>query len=106
MSEIYAMLVLEAGLSPEYVLDEMQLYEVRTLLSKWNLIHRESWEQTRWQTCLIMNMLSKDKIKVTDLIQFPWDDNYDTTKKDNNSQEHMTNLIERARQFEKNFNNE
>ncbi len=36
---------------------------------------RETWEQTRWSTALLINIqLPKGKqVKATDLIRFPWD---------------------------------
>lgn len=106
MSEIYALFVLEGHLDPAYVLDHMQLYEVRTLLQNWHMIHKESWEQTRWQTCFIMNMLAKDKIKMTDLISFPWDKETQQDEPKALDDNRMNALIERAKQFEKNFNND
>jgi predicted transcriptional regulator len=45
--EIYSLLVLEGGLSPEYVLDKMQMYELEALISSLYQKNRESWEQTR-----------------------------------------------------------
>lgn len=105
MTEVYAKFVLEGGLDPEYVLDKMQIYEVRTLLKNWNTIHKESWEQTRWMTCMIMNMLSKNQIHLTDLIEFPWDEDEGIQKHKGLTDERMKSLMAMAKQFEKKMSN-
>ena len=47
IKEIYTLLVIEGGLSPDYVLDTMQMYEVEPLINNIHRKNKESWEQTR-----------------------------------------------------------
>lgn len=57
------------GLSPKYVLDEMQTYEMQPLIDRAYLRNRESWEQTRTICNYIHNAWFKGDFKMT----FPWD---------------------------------
>jgi hypothetical protein len=63
-------MVVELGLSPQYVLDEMQIYEMQPLINKAYLKSRESWEQTR----LICGYLHRAWFKGEPKMQFPWDE--------------------------------
>lgn len=67
------MLVLEGGLSPEYVLDRMAMYEIEPLVSNLLLRHKESWEQTRLLAFILAQVNSTKKLKPTDIISFTWD---------------------------------
>lgn len=63
-------MVVELGLSPQYVLDEMEVYEMQPLIDKAYLKGRESWEQTR----LICGYLHRAWFKGEPKMQFPWDE--------------------------------
>lgn len=65
---------MEAGLSPSYVLDEMQFYEIKPLITKAYLKDKESWEQTRLLGYILAQSNSKKKLKPTDILKFPWDE--------------------------------
>lgn len=67
------MLILELRLSPDYVLDKMEMYEVKTLAKYKYFTYKESWEQTRMLAYIVAACNSTKKIKITDIIQFPWD---------------------------------
>lgn len=73
ISEIYSLLVLEAGIDPGYVLDRMEFYEIDALIDHFYLSHKEGWEQARMISYVIAQSNSTKKIRPTDLIQFPWD---------------------------------
>lgn len=73
LSEIYAILVIELGYSPTYVLDKMQMYEIKTALQYSYLKYKESWEQTRMIVYSILQVNSKSKIQLEDVIKFPWE---------------------------------
>lgn len=34
---------------------------------------RTEWERTRWQTCVMVNMLSSKRVRPVDLLRLPWD---------------------------------
>lgn len=91
-------MVLEAGLDPSYVLDKMQMYEVRIILKNLYLKHKQSWEQTRINSYITAQGNSTKKLKATDIMQFPWDkesEDKDTSITDND--------IERLRNKAKNY---
>lgn len=72
--EIYAVLVAEVGLSPGYVLDKMEFYEVEALLTGLSNRYKVSWEQTRMM-CYIMAQANCTKaLEPTDILKFPWDE--------------------------------
>ena len=67
-------MVIEGGLSPSYVLDEMQMYEIQPLITNIYLKSKESWEQTRLLGYIIAQGNSTKTLKLNDIIRFPWDD--------------------------------
>ena len=44
VSELYSMLVLRYHYPPEYVLDKMQMYEIRAVLNYEYYAHKDNWE--------------------------------------------------------------
>lgn len=95
------MLVLEGGLSPEYVLDKMEQYEIAPLVSKLYLKNKESWEQTRLIGYITAQTQSTKKLKPTDIMKFPWEEVEVNTKVSNEDRER---LIEKAKNFKLNKN--
>lgn len=71
---MYAILVLELHLPPSYVLDEMDWYEVNSLLKYRYYVVKEQWEQTRLITYMTAQVNSSKHLKVTDIITFPWEE--------------------------------
>lgn len=65
------------GLPPEYVLDNMQMYEIGGFLDYRHLRHKEEWEQTRWFGTLYANYHSKSRVYPERLIKFPWDSEHE-----------------------------
>lgn len=65
---------MEGGLDPEYVLDKMQQYEIKPLVKYLHLKNKESWEQTRLLGYITAQGNSTKKLKPTDIIKFPWDE--------------------------------
>lgn len=95
--EIYSALVIEGGLDPEYVLDEMQMYELESLISNLHKKDRNSWEQARMIAYVIAQCNSTKKLKPTDIMQFTWDN--DTTGETSISNEDIKRLKEKAKQY-------
>lgn len=63
------------------------MYEVKTALQYSYLKHKESWEQTRMIVYSILQVNSKSKFQLQDVIKFPWekettDEDTKITKKD------------------------
>lgn len=59
--------------SIDYFLDEMQDYEVNTIIQYLPYLDRNSWEQNRFSIYANVQMNSKQKIKPTDILKFAWD---------------------------------
>lgn len=71
---MYATLVIELGISPKYFLEEMDIFEIQTLFKYAYLKHKEEWEQTRMLAYIQAQLKSKKKLKIDDLMTFPWDE--------------------------------
>lgn len=79
---------MELGISPAYVLDEMQSYEINTLLKCAHYKNRELWEQTRMIMYVIAQVNSRKKLLPKDVFSFPWDnENTDSNSSNVNDSE-------------------
>lgn len=77
------MLVVQYKLvSLQYFMDEMQEYEVHDMYNALKYADRGQWEMTRWLLYAIIQVNSKKKIKIEDVISFPWDSNYAPLEKE------------------------
>lgn len=61
------------GLSPSYVLDEMQFYEIESLLDSYYLRHKDSWEQARLIAYMTARVNSKGDLSPDDIMKFHWE---------------------------------
>ena len=61
------------GINPEYVLDRMEMYEVNALIKNQYRRHKDDWEQARLIAYLIAQCNSKKRMKLTDIVKFPWE---------------------------------
>lgn len=61
-------------ISPSYVLDEMQWYEINSLFKYRHYSHKDEWQQARLITYMIAQVNSKKTLKLSDIITFPWED--------------------------------
>lgn len=55
-------------------MDEMQYYEIPILMKNLENSVKMSWEQTRWQMYSSLSPYSKNRLKVTDILKFNWDE--------------------------------
>lgn len=58
----------------EYFMDEMELYEVNTIIKDLKYIDRTSRELSRYEIYAIAQSNSSKKLKMTDILQLPWDE--------------------------------
>jgi hypothetical protein len=65
--------VLRCGIDPEYVLDRMKAYEVRSLLSHYDMKTMEQWEMTRTISFFTAQSQSTKPIDIKSILPFPWD---------------------------------
>lgn len=101
IAELYSILVLQFGLSPSYVLDEMQTYEIASLMQYSYYRNKDNWEQARLIAYLIAQTHSTKKLKVEDIIKFHWEK--ETPKDTYISQEDIARLSAQAEAFEQMF---
>ncbi|MDR2138269.1 MAG: hypothetical protein LBP50_01775 [Tannerella sp.] len=73
ISALYAVIVVQCGIAPDYFLDRMQWYEVDACLEGLRLSERAGWEQTRYICYVTAQVQSRRKLKLSDVIEFEWD---------------------------------
>lgn len=71
--ELYATLVLSYGIPPKYVLNEIEFCEIDALVKYGYLKSKEEWEIGRLITYMTAQVNSKKKLKLKDIIEFPWE---------------------------------
>lgn len=76
VSELVNILVLKLGLDPEYVLDRMRMYEAKSYMEYSHYREQDSWEQARLISYVQAQTQSSKKLKVTDIMRFPWEKDY------------------------------
>lgn len=64
---------MQFGLAPAYVLDEIQTYEILSLMKYSHYRQKENWEQARLISYLIAQTHSSKKLKLEEIIKFPWE---------------------------------
>lgn len=64
---------MELGLSPKYVLDEIEIYEINSLIKHSYKRHKNQWEQARLISFLIAQTNSTKKLQLEDIIKFKWE---------------------------------
>lgn len=97
ISELYALIVLEAGITPDYFLDSMQMYEVKAVLENLQYKNKTSWEQARMISYIIAQTNSTKQLSPTDIMKFDWDE---AKEKDTSiSKDDIARLQAKANQF-------
>lgn len=103
--ELYARVVGEGGIAPDYFLDRMTLTEVRYFLEGLGRRNRESWEQTRIIAYVIAQANSTKQLKQSDILRFPWDEaKEDEKKRTSVTDEEVKRLRAKAKLIEKEMN--
>jgi len=99
------MLVFQGHMTPGYVMDEMEMYEVDCLMSHLYLASKDAWEQARLVSYIGAQTHSTKKMSVSDIVSFPWEDKterHDTSM----SNADKKRLEMKAKQLEIQMNNE
>ena len=91
------MLVLRLHYPPKYVLDEMQMYEIRSVMDYEYYANKDSWEQTRLIAYLIAQVNSKKQLKQSDIMQFYWEK--EETKRPTTNKADIERLKAKAQQY-------
>ena len=62
---------------PQYVLDEMEWYEVRAAMKYQYYAHKDEWESSRLIAYLIAQTNSRKKLSLNDIVKFYWEKDED-----------------------------
>ena len=73
-----------------YFFDEMEEYEVQSIVENLEYYERPDWERTRFQTYCNLQKSSTKRISPQDLISFPWDKEDDNTDQINGNSEPLS----------------
>ena len=103
VSELYAILVLNFGIDAEYVLDRMQIYEINALMKYSYYKHKDEWEQARLISYLIAQTNSTKKLKMENIISFPWDGGNGSDSDKQISEKEIEMLTRQAEEYAKMF---
>ena len=92
---------------PNYVLDEMQWYEISAALKYQYYAVKDGWVQARLISFLIAQSNSRKKLKMEDILEFPWEKNSNEPIEDRTmiSKEDIERLKQEAENYIKNMNN-
>lgn len=81
----------------------MKEWEVSNVLSLLDHTDRNLWETIRFNTYVLAQINSKKKLKTTDIIKLPWDNDIKEKKDTSISNEEIERLKNKAEQMIKNF---
>lgn len=100
---MYATLVLQFHLDPEWVLDRASLCEIRTLYEYNYLNHKDNWEQARFIAYCNTAKSSKKRLTQSAFFELPWEkkERKQRAKSQIMSDEQLSALQEKAKMFEK-----
>lgn len=62
------------GLSPDYVLDKIEWYEINSLMKYQYYCLKDNWEQARLIAFIIAQTNSKKRLKLQDIVPFTWEE--------------------------------
>ena len=97
-----AILTLTLKFPPDYVLDKMEMYEVRNAFKYQYYSHKNEWEQARLISYITAQVNSTKKLSITDIVTFPWEkdsDNLSIEEKNEITDADIKRLKEKAQQF-------
>lgn len=78
----------------------MELYEVKAIMEYEYYAYKDGWEQARLISYLVAQTNSTNKLKLTDILKFHWEDEVDTSI----SNEDIERLKQKAQQYEQSYN--
>lgn len=76
---MYAILVMQLHYPPQYVLDDMQMYEAQVAMKYGYYANKDLWEANRLTAYITAQVNSRKKLNVTDLVTFPWEEDIKNT---------------------------
>lgn len=88
-------------------MNEMELWEIDVLVPMIEYSVKNEWEQARFVSYItaLVNTSSKKKLKITDLMKFPWDEDKEyEEEKPKMTLEDKKKLDEKSKMFERLLN--
>jgi hypothetical protein len=96
---------LKHGLSPKYVLDEMETYEINAILKYGYYREMDGWEQARLNAYMTAQVNSKKRLKFDDICKFYWEEEEEKEKHTKTiSEEDIKRLRNKAQNYLKKIN--
>lgn len=90
---------------PNYVMDEMRMYEIGCLMPFLYLASKDSWEQARLVGYIGAQTHSTKRMSISDIMTFPWEKEYaERNTAMSNADKHR--LEQKAKQLEERLNHE
>jgi len=84
------------GVSPQYFLDEMGMWELDAILNAYNIQYRQGWEHVRSICYYITCAASTSKVKIKEIMPFPWDEEETKPKSEPMTKEDRELLMKRS----------
>lgn len=85
-------------------MDKMEEWEIQELYQLIQFSDVNDWERTRWLLYAIVQVNSKKKIKMEEILKLPWDEGYKSIKLDKEiSNEQIAKLKEKSQYILKNL---
>ena len=82
------------------------MYELQPFMENIHLANKESWEQARLGAYITAQVNSSKKLKITDIMEFPWEADYKSKKMRTGVTEISNEDVERLRNKAKRYLNE
>lgn len=95
--------MLQFGLDPGYVLDRMEIFEIKALLEYGWMRHKDMWECSRLEAFVTANAMGAKLKKLEDLLGFPWEGNNTDQRHEETPEEreeHIRRLEATAKYYE------
>lgn len=70
---MYAILVMQLHYPPQYVLDDMQMYEAQVAMKYSYYANKDVWEANRLTAYITAQVNSKRRLTLQDIVTFPWE---------------------------------
>lgn len=91
-------MTLQLKLPPEYVMDKMEFFEIRSLMKYQHYAYKDGWEQARMISYLIAQVNSKKRLKPEDILNLFWEKE-EAVKNQEVSNEEVARLRAKAKEF-------
>ena len=80
-------------------MDEMEMFEIRSIIKHKHFKYKESWEMTRFIAWITAQVNSTKQIELQKVLKFPWEK--ETEDKNTITKEEIEALEEKAKQYQK-----